>query len=195
MKNIFSLLVVMLFTITLNAQTKTATLKSASRLFADKDDLASVQLIVPSGSSVDIQSEDDTYYYVTYEGTNGYIFKRHAVIDDSSTQVTSNITDRIAATTATSATAETSTTNAVAATSTNRLAELQSRYDSRTAKSIYQRKIWKGMNTDMVIDSWGNPQQIDRTIIPDSVKEEWNYTKTWLYFENDILISWGPIKK
>ena len=45
------------------------------------------------------------------------------------------------------------------------------------------------MDTDMVIDSWGNPLKINRTIIPDSVTEEWFYTSTWLYFEDDILVS------
>lgn len=169
-------------------QTVTATTKSASRLFGDKDDLTSVLFIVPVGSTVQILGIDSTYYRVISEGSEGYIFKRHAIIDEKPATIgapPANIATNVEETVV-----ETKTE-----VQTSRLSELQARYDQKTAKSIFERKIWKGMNTDMVIDSWGNPQKINRTIIPDSVKEEWSYTSTWLYFENDILVSWGPIEK
>ncbi len=177
-----------------SGQTVTATTRSAARLFADKDDLTSVIYILTVGSSVEVIGLDSTYYHVMSEGNEGYIKKSQAIID---------VTPKIAAetgspeTTAVSQETDQASSTGVAAqtATTSRLADLQARYDTKTAQSIFERKIWKGMNTDMVIDSWGNPQKINRTIVPDSVTEEWLYTSTWLYFEDDILVSWGPIEK
>ena len=61
--------------------TTTATLKSSSRLFRTKEDLTSVIQIIPSGSVVSVLGSDSTYLHVTFEQNEGYIFKRHAVID------------------------------------------------------------------------------------------------------------------
>ena len=61
----------------------TATLKSSSRLFKAKEDLTSVILVIPSGSTVTVLGSDSTYLHVTYEENEGFILKRHAVIDKS----------------------------------------------------------------------------------------------------------------
>ena len=177
-----------------NNQQVTATTKSAVRLFADKEDLTSVIYILPVGSVVEVIGLDSAYYNVLAGEEKGFIKKNQAIIDPvpkttDQSAVSSpapNVTGNVQSP---SAPMETETA------STGRFAGLQAKYDPQTAKSIFDRKIWKGMDTDMVIDSWGNPLKINRTIIPDSVTEEWFYTSTWLYFEDDILVSWGPIKK
>lgn len=56
-----------------------ATLKLASRLFGDKNNLASVIVILPAGSVVDILDIDSTYLYVSYENYEGYISRNHAM--------------------------------------------------------------------------------------------------------------------
>ena len=61
--------------------TATATLKSSSRLFASKDDLTSVILIIPADSVVSVLDSDSTYFHVIFEDNEGYIFKRHAVMN------------------------------------------------------------------------------------------------------------------
>jgi hypothetical protein len=177
-----------------NNQQVTATTKSAARLFADKDDLTSVIYILPIGSVVEVIGLDSAYYNVLSGEDKGYIKKNQVAID-----AIPKTTDQSATSTSSSYSVENvqsySAPAEIQSTSTSRLTNLQAKYDPKTAKSIFERKIWKGMNTDMVIDSWGNPQKINRTIIPDSVTEEWSYTSTWLYFEDDILVSWGPIEK
>ena len=61
--------------------TATATVKSSTRLFKTKDDLTSVILIIPSGSVVTVLGSDSTYFIVIFEENEGYIFRKHAVID------------------------------------------------------------------------------------------------------------------
>ena len=68
-------------------QQVTATLKSASRLFGEKDDLTSVILIIPSGSVVNVLGSDSTYFKVDFEENEGYIFKRHAIINNSPVEI------------------------------------------------------------------------------------------------------------
>ncbi len=168
-----------------NNQKVTATLTSASRLFSDKEDLASVQSVLPIGTTVQVLGLDDTYYRVKAEETEGYIFKRHATIDNG-TKV---------ATAATSKQTEAQPASVSTTTASTRMVTLLAKYDSKTAKAINERKIWKGMNTDMVIDSWGNPKKITRSIITNDITEQWSYSTSNLYFHNDILISWGPATK
>ena len=61
--------------------TATATLKSASRLFATRDDLTSVIIVIPADSVVDVLDSDSTYFHVVFNNTEGYIYKRDAVLD------------------------------------------------------------------------------------------------------------------
>src|SRR5664279_327924 len=59
----------------------TATLKSASRLFADKNDLTSVILIIPADSIVEVLDSDSTYLHVVFQNNEGFIYKHQAVIN------------------------------------------------------------------------------------------------------------------
>jgi hypothetical protein len=62
------------------------------------------------------------------------------------------------------------------------------------AARLYEGKIWKGMNAQMVKDSWGSPKKINRVISGNIVKEDWFYNNTWLHFQNSTLADWGPAK-
>lgn len=55
------------------------------------------------------------------------------------------------------------------------LQKLQERYDEKTAKRIYQEKVWKGMTEEMLRLSLGNPQNIRRVRTNSQLKEEWIY--------------------
>lgn len=181
-----------------NVAGESATTTAATRLFSDREDLSSVLTIIPKGKEINILGSDDTYYYVEYDNNKGYIYKRHASINAGSAKTSSSSKPAVHTKVQTTAAGSNKPSAAPAASASNRndrLSTLLSRYDPHTAKSICERKIWKGMNTDMVIDSWGNPKKINREIVSDNIKEEWHYTKSWLYFENDILVNWGPLKK
>ena len=164
--------------------TTTATVKSSTRLFRIKEDLTSVIMIIPSGSVVSVIGSDSTYLHVSFNENEGYIFKKHTVIDKApatfkemqsgkdvkEVQPTTDLTD-------------------------SRYNALVSKYGSAMASRLYAGKIWKGMNSEMVKDSWGTAQKINRVISGNIIKEEWIFKNTWLYFENNALLEWGPIKK
>jgi hypothetical protein len=164
--------------------TGTATLKSAARLFATEDDLTSVILIIPADSVCDVLDSDSTYFHVVFHDTEGYIFKRQAVINKSPVSTQQNVESQPAA----------EVNEPVQEQLDSRFSYLENKYGSNMAARLIAGKIWKGMNSDMVRDSWGTPEKINRTIAGNTIKEEWIFRNTWLYFENNILSEWGPVR-
>ena len=165
--------------------TVTATLKSSSRLFGSKDDLTTVILIIPAGTNVQVLGWDTTYLKVLFEDNEGYIFKRQAVIDVKPAQPqTANQAER-----------PVQTEQPVQQQQVSRFSYLENKYGSNLAARLNSGKIWKGMSGEMVQDSWGSPQKIDRVINGNVIKEEWIYNNTWLYIENNMLTDWGPVRK
>lgn len=162
----------------------TATLKSSSRLFKEKEDLTSVILVIPSGSTVTVLGSDSTYLKVTYEENTGYIYKRHAVIDKSP----------VVSTQAPATQPKVQETQPLQSQVMNRFTYLENKYGTSMAARLYAGKIWKGMNAEMVKDSWGSAIKINRVVDGTLIKEEWIYKTTWLYFENNTLVDWGPVK-
>jgi hypothetical protein len=165
----------------------TATLKSSSRLFGAKDDLTTVILIIPSGSSVQVLDSDSTYFHVLFEENVGYIFRRHAVVDKTPLVVTQAKQSQPQQ--------RTQNTQPVQNEPMSRFAYLESKYGTTMAARLNAGKIWKGMNADMVKDSWGTAERINRDINGNTIKEEWIFRSTWLYFENNTLVDWGPIQR
>ncbi len=167
----------------------TATLKSASRLFGTKDDLTTVITIIPSGTVVDILGVDSTYLNVAFEDTTGYIFRRQAQINTEPATVqpavrpAENITGD-----------KPETQQQQQQQQESRFTYLENKYGTSMAAKLMSGKVWKGMDSEMVLDSWGKPQKINRVISGNIVKEEWIYKSTWLYIENDRLEDWGPIR-
>jgi hypothetical protein len=165
--------------------TTTAKLKTSSRLFAAKDDLTSVILIIPTDSVVKVLDSDSTYYHVVYQDNEGYIFKRHAVLDATSVNVQQNIQQQPSV----------QETQPVQEQQQDRYSYLENKYGTNMANRLIAGKIWKGMNSDMVKDSWGNAEKINRVVSNNIIKEEWIFRNTWLYFENNTLLEWGPVNK
>ena len=165
--------------------TATATLKVASRLFATKDDLTSVILIIPADSIVAVLDSDSTYLHVVFEENEGYIFRRQAILDKIPVNAQPAIQSQPAA----------QQTEPVQEQQQGRFSYLENKYGSNIANRIFSGKIWKGMNSEMVKDSWGNADKINRIISGNITKEEWIFRSTWLYFENNTLLEWGPVKK
>jgi hypothetical protein len=46
------------------------------------------------------------------------------------------------------------------------------------------------MTKAMLIESIGNPDDINRTVGSWGVHEQWIYSRTYIYLENDIVTSW-----
>jgi len=165
--------------------TLTATLTSSTRLFGSKDDLTSVIIIIPSGSIVSVLDSDSTYLHVVFEEDEGYIFKRHAVINKPEVYNSQSIRYEEAA----------ANSQPVQMQKVSRFTYLESKYGSNMTARLIAGKIWRGMDAEMVTDSWGTGEKINRVISGNLVKEEWIYKNTWLYFENNKLLDWGPVKK
>ena len=162
----------------------TATLKSASRLFADKNDITSVIVIIPADSIVEVLGSDSTYLHVVYQNNEGFIFKHQANINqvvEVNQNAQSQNTDQ--------------NNQQVQEQQQNRFSYLENKYGSNLAARLNAGKIWKGMSAEMVNDSWGTADKINRIISGNVIKEEWIYRTTWLYFENNTLLEWGPVKK
>ena len=163
----------------------TATLKNSSRLFASKDDLTSVILIIPADSTVTVLDADSTYLHVVFEDNEGFILNRHVELNKIPANRQQNIQTQAPA----------QETQPVQEQRESRYSYLENKYGSNMANRLNSGKIWKGMNSDMVKDSWGVAEKINRIIDGNTIKEEWIYRNTWLYFENNTLIEWGPAKK
>jgi hypothetical protein len=164
--------------------TPTATIKTSTRLFKIKDDLTSVILIIPSGTVVSVLDSDTTYFHVTFEENEGYIYRKHASLD----KVTGTFKDMQSVQT-------TQDVQPVQVQTDGRYEALVSKYGSAMAARLYAGKIWKGMNSDMARDSWGAAAKVNRVVNGNVIEEEWIYRSTWLHFENGTLIQWGPVKK
>jgi hypothetical protein len=165
--------------------TATATLKSSSRLFAAKDDLTTVILIIPADSVVSVLDSDSTYFHVIFEDNEGYIFKRHAVLNKVPVNSRPSIQSQQAA----------EQSQPIQDQQQSRFSYLENKYGTNMAARLISGKIWKGMNSEMVADSWGTAEKINRVINGNIVKEEWIFKNTWLYFENNTLVEWGPVRK
>jgi hypothetical protein len=161
-----------------------ATLKSSSRLFGIKEDITSVILIIPTGSVVSIIGSDSTYYKVKYEESEGYIFKRHAEINAPPQKTVTPAPPQNFKQMEQSADKG----------QVSRFSYLENKYGTAMAARLISGKVWRGMSSDMVKDSWGSPLKINRAI-GEIVKEEWIYKSSWLYLENNILVQWGPTNK
>jgi hypothetical protein len=205
MKKTFTILLLALSVISLNAQTNkldklqtleqnntanqnvttTGKLTNSSRLFASKDDLTSVILIIPADSIVTVLDADSTYLHVVFEDNEGYIFNRHVVLNRVP------VKDQQSYQTQPSAQQNEPAVDQ----QQSRYSYLENKYGSNMASKLISGKIWKGMNSEMVKDSWGTAEKINRIISGNVVKEEWIFKTTWLYFENNTLLEWGPVKK
>jgi hypothetical protein len=162
----------------------TATLKSATRLFKDKDDLTSVIMVIPQDSILNVLGSDSTFLRVVFEGNEGYIYARHAEINKPALVQSPAVQQERYGQEA----------RPVQKQTISRYQYLENKYGPSLAAKLYEGKIWKGMNSQLVKDSWGSPKKINRVISGNIVKEEWFYSNTWLHFQNSTLAEWGPAK-
>ncbi len=167
-------------------ETPTATLSAASRLFADKDDLTSVMLVIPKGATVNVLESIDDYFRVEYDGNEGYMYARHATMDTEPAKPQPDVKQSQPAN-------QQPAGRPVQRES--RFAYLQKKYGYETAARLYTGKVWKGMTGEMVRDSWGSPHKINRVISGNNIREEWIYKSSWLFIENDLLVDWGPTRR
>ena len=65
------------------------------------------------------------------------------------------------------------------------------KYGINTALKIIDGRIWVGMTESMARESWGYPQDINRTVSSRGVSEQWVYRgNVYLYFEDGKLTTY-----
>ena len=69
-------------------------------------------------------------------------------------------------------------------------AMLESKFGKTIAQKILDGYIWLGMTTEIARLSWGEPNDINKSVGSWGVHEQWVYNCQYLYFENGILTSW-----
>lgn len=72
----------------------------------------------------------------------------------------------------------------------NRKTTLTKKYGAATAQKILAGEIWIGMSDTMARESWGEPEQINRSVGSWGVHEQWVYGDNYVYFEDGVLSSW-----
>ncbi len=143
--------------------------QSTVRFFKDMDNFSSVMAYIPAGEVVEVFEEIDEYYSAGYQGGKGYVMKSKVKpLNFSLRQQGSE----------------------VPAQKKDRWTYLVNKYDSKTAQALFEHKIWKGMSTQMALDSWGYPKRMERYMGSDPRYEEWKYTNYLLIFSRSQLIQW-----
>jgi len=75
-----------------------------------------------------------------------------------------------------------------------RLKELQVKYGTKFGKLIFENQIVLNMNKEMVRESWGSPERINKTVNRYGAHEQWVYTNYYLYFDDGILTTWQSFR-
>ncbi|TNF31615.1 MAG: hypothetical protein EP314_00745 [Bacteroidetes bacterium] len=73
---------------------------------------------------------------------------------------------------------------------TEKLEQLVSKYGRANGEKIFKGIIWLGMTKEMVLDSWGNPEQTNRSVGSWGVHEQLVYGSQYLYIRDNRLSSW-----
>ena len=68
------------------------------------------------------------------------------------------------------------------------------RYGHQVADRLINGEIWKGMTEDMVRDSWGKPDKINKNVYKWGVYTQWYYGDVTYFFKNGELFDWQQKK-
>jgi hypothetical protein len=159
------------------------TIKSVTRFFSDMDNLSSVMEMIPAETEVRILKETGDYYLIQYDSIYGFVYRSKVSVPKLEYTVSPGAN-------------ESGNQEIV-----NQGEWQQQRYDylfdkygKETADKLFANKIWRGMETKMVLDSWGRPKKINRYINPLYIKETWYYPSIFLVFVDGTLEDWEIIQ-
>jgi len=64
------------------------------------------------------------------------------------------------------------------------------KYGKDIGQKIAYKQIWTGMTDEMVDDSWGEPDKIDKNVKPWGVFTQWYYCAVTFFFKDGRLTEW-----
>ena len=172
--------VALIITSGLSAQYYKATTKSVTRLYGDKGNTSTVITYIKADTTLDVLVVEEDYLKVIYGEAEGWIPTDKAVLRNTEGEILQ--------------VGEQAQQAIRQQQPVDRKEMLINRYGAKVGDAIYAHKIWKGMNNDMVFDSWGKPLRVDRLIKGGDVQERWIYTGSYVIFDDDILVDWGPVR-
>ncbi len=147
-------------------------MKETARLYRDRENASSVLLYIPADSTVMILDTAGRYFLVHYHDLDGYVRQ------DRVKQYEEIVWEL------------TAPPEETAHASANRHDLLIEKYGRETGRKIYEHYIWRGMSSEMVLDSWGNPRVINHYELANGFREEWIYPRYILRFTNGTLTGW-----
>ena len=156
--------------------------------------VAEIKVIPPGTKITGLDYRDDGYWRVDYNGTTGFLLDSHIVLNEATKKFL----------------------EAARLRGDKRQKELESAHEVRKAsleqkrrqtfvgqnkhiserfkKAILNGQIMLGMSKEMLIASWGQPSDINKSVGNYGVHEQWVYDYThfqyFVYFENGVLTSW-----
>ncbi|OJY42549.1 MAG: hypothetical protein BGP08_18590 [Rhizobiales bacterium 64-17] len=75
--------------------------------------------------------------------------------------------------------------------------KLVAKYGEVIAEKIIARKVWQGMTSEQLIESWGQPEDLDEKVLKAKTKEIWKYGcngknryRQRVYVENNEVVGW-----
>jgi hypothetical protein len=141
-------------------------------------------IYIPSGDKVYVSKQETNFYEIKYKSFTGWISKNMLITESD------YLANKLAQQkTIDKAKADKTRTQNEAI--YQRRTALTKKYGSKEiAEKIMAKKIWLGMTSEMAIESWGRPSDINKTVGSWGVHEQWVYRDTYLYFENGVLTSW-----
>lgn len=174
----------------LQAQSQTVTTNAVCRLLADPANTSSVLMYVPEGLEFEVLGSKDNHILISHEGTEGYVSMDNVIFSQPVAEE-QPITDYR---TGTGGDNDVQVNYQTEAYQQARYDILVQKYGERYARALFEHKIWKGIDHNMVRDSWGKPIEIKRSVKRGVITEEWVYRKHRLIFVNDVLTRWGPAR-
>lgn len=73
----------------------------------------------------------------------------------------------------------------------DKLEAMISKYGKNKGKLIASGKVWASISPQMAIDSWGEPEKIQKSDLSNGTTEKWTYPEgKYLFFKNGRLESW-----
>jgi len=172
----------LIITTSLSAQYYQATTRSVARLYKDKGNASSVMAYVKADTTLDVLVVEEDYLKVLYGESEGWIPTNKATLRNTEGEIlrVGEQAQQVA--------------QQQQQDPASRKEMLIRRYGSKKGNAIFQHKIWKGMTNDMVFDSWGKPLKVERLIKGSEVQEKWSYIESYVVFDDDILVDWGPVR-
>lgn len=192
MKKLF---IVILLLISINAFSQqsyigTTTIKASTRLRNQPSSSGEVITTIKKNKTIKVlKYSGDSYWQVEYKNEIGFV-------NDVTLVITEEMNKAIKEDEGKKVLSELKQKQDILAAQQKKRAErkekLAEKYGVLNANFILNGKLFTGMTKEMVIESIGKPDDINKTTGPWGVHEQWVYDKKnmYVYFENGKLTSW-----